>query len=150
MNSKLLLTAALAAMASFTACTFVFDVKTTTVVAQNDLTDLQVTVGGSPNNVTGVNLKQVTIGDVYFTAINAGTATAPETTDVSGTVDIDIGAATATVKTVVLGQASYTDVTISDIDKMQTDITSGEENTVIFDESTAGVVFSALAKKMAK
>ena len=120
----------------------------TTVRALNDLTDLEVTVNGVTSEVPNIDLDQVIIGDVVFSYISAGTVTEYREIGQSGTVDVSIGSATAEVALIGIGGlVVYQDFTFYDIDPMETDIEEGEDNTVIFDEETAGVVFSALAKR---
>jgi hypothetical protein len=135
----------------FTGCNIFIQIPETTITARNDLVDLQVTVQGVTSDVDGVKLNNVTIGDIVFNSIRAGEETNPVATDVSGYVDIDIGSATATVAMVGLGGLIVrTDYTFEGIDPMETFVDEGEDNTVIFDEQTAGTIFSALAKKKAK
>lgn len=117
----------------------------TRVRAQNDLTDLSVDVNGSTTAVDAIDLLDVVVGDVSFALVAGGTTTSSKLTNRSGNVTVVLGE--AEVLTSVLGQP----VTLSftDIDPMTTTITTGTTNTVVFDETTAGVIFSALAKKKA-
>ena len=73
----------------------------------------------------------------------AGSVTGEEDTDRSGIVNVFIASADAITYTFGI----ETVYPFEDIDPMETDIEEGEDNTVIFDEETAGVVFSALAKR---
>jgi hypothetical protein len=117
----------------------------TTIKAQNSLTAMSVDVGGTTTHVNGIDLVDVTIGDIVFSSIDYGTTTAAVTTHRSGNVAVDIG--TAVVWTTVLGQA--TSVSFTNISPMSATITAETENTVDFDQSTASVIFQALAKKKA-
>jgi hypothetical protein len=152
MNNKLFAaTTAAAVVMLVSGCNIFIDLKPTTIKAQNDLENLEVTVKGVTSDVTAVDLSGVQIADVVFSRIDAGDITEAVETTESGSVDISIEAATATVALVGLGGSKvYQDYTFTGIDDMVTDISDGEDNTVIFNETTAGVVFSALAKKMAK
>ena len=115
----------------------------TTVRAQNEMTDLEVSVYGETTSGVDIDLNGVTIGDVYFSKIPAGSVTGEEDTDRSGIVNVFIASADAITYTFGI----ETVYPFEDIDPMETDIEEGEDNTVIFDEETAGVVFSALAKR---
>jgi hypothetical protein len=122
----------------------------TTVRVRNDMTDLSVTVRNTTTNVESVDLINVTIGDLFFSRINAGSVTEREETARSGDVNIFIASAKAVVVTYPFGIRTVETYTFNDIEPMVTTIESGEDNTVTFDEYTAGVVFSALAKKIAE
>lgn len=137
-----------AAAALLTAgCHFWIEVPVeTTVRAQNDMTDLVVSVGGLSTDGVDIDLNGVTIGDVYFSKVRAGRVTGNEVTDRSGVVNVFIASADA----ITYPFGIETVFSFEDIDPMETDIEEGEDNTVIFDEETAGVVFSALAKKRIK
>lgn len=109
----------------------------TTVKAENDMTDLLVEIDGVENDVSGIDLYNVEIGDITWSAIYAGTVTTAEETTSSGSTIISIGSATATVLVSVLGTLTEQEVDFSDIDDMLTDIATGTVNTVVFDENTA-------------
>jgi hypothetical protein len=109
----------------------------TTVKAENDMTDLVVEINGDENDVSGIDLYNVEIGDITWSAIYAGTVTTAEETTSSGSTIISIGSATATVLVSVLGNLTEQEVDFSDIDDMLTDIATGTVNTVVFDENTA-------------
>ncbi len=121
-----------------TSCHFWIMVDTT-VRARNELTDLQVTVNRLKGDVEAIDLIGVTIGDVFLGSIPAGTTTSEKVIKETGDVDVYINKATA-----YLGSIK---IEFEDIDPMETYISPGQLNTVVFDETTAGVVFSALAKK---
>jgi hypothetical protein len=125
---------------------FVESPTDTTVEARNELVDLSVKVDNVTTNVSTIDLYDVEIGDAFFTSIKGGVTTVEKTLSTTGDVDIVIGR--ASVGTKVLGQTVYLDFT--DIDTMTTSIHSGTTNTVVFNESTAGVIFTALAKKKAR
>jgi hypothetical protein len=126
----------------FAGCTLVVE-NETQVKAHNSLTDLDVDVGGTTTTVDAIDLVNVAIGDVTFASIPGGTTTSPKATTRSGGVSIDI--AEADVIVMVLG-APVTRK-FYDIDPMTTTIEKGTTNTVEFNGTTAGVIFSALAKK---
>jgi hypothetical protein len=118
----------------------------TTVEAENNLTSMSVDVSGTTTTVDGIDLKNVTIGDVSYSSIAYGTTSSEKVTNSYGKVDVDIG--TAVVWTKLLNQPAS--VSFSNISPMSTTITRDVVNTVVFDQTTAGVIFSALAKKAAK
>ena len=120
-------------------------VSPTTIRAENGLTAMSVDVSGTTTEVSGIDLGGVTIGDVYFSSILYGTTTAAKVTNRAGDVNVTIE--TADVSTTVLGQIVL--VSFNNISPMSTTITPQTENTVVFDQSTAGVIFSALAKRKA-
>jgi hypothetical protein len=117
----------------------------TTIETENNLTSMSVDVNGSTTNVAGIDLEGVTVGDVFFSTVPYGTTSAEQVTNRSGNVSVDIG--TAVVFTQVLDQT--VPVSFSNISSMSATITPGIINTVIFDQSTAGVIFQVLAKKTA-
>ena len=133
------------AVMMFSGCTIVVE-NDTQVKAHNSLTNLSVDVGGTTTDVDAIDLINVWIGDVSFSSIPGGYTTSPKTTKRSGSVTIQI--AEADVITTVFGAS--VSVTFTDIDDMTTDIEKGTTNTVEFNSTTAGVIFSALAKKKAK
>jgi hypothetical protein len=134
----------------FAGCTVVVQ-NDTQVKAHNALTDLSVEVDGQPNNVASIDLENVGIGDdVVFSEILGGTTSIAKTTKESGPVIISFGSAWANVETVVLGTTHLNPVQITNISTMTTSIVAGTTNTVEFNETTAGVIFSALAKKKTK
>ena len=142
-NSYWMIPAAAAALMTVS-CHFWIEVPVeTTVRAQNEMTDLEVSVYGETTSGVDIDLNGVTIGDVYFSKIPAGSVTGEEDTDRSGIVNVFIASADAITYTFGI----ETVYPFEDIDPMETDIEEGEDNTVIFDEETAGVVFSALAKR---
>ena len=142
-NSYWMILAAAAALMTVS-CHFWIEVPVeTTVRAQNEMTDLEVSVYGETTSGVDIDLNGVTIGDVYFSKIPAGSVTGEEDTDRSGIVNVFIASADAITYTFGI----ETVYPFEDIDPMETDIEEGEDNTVIFDEETAGVVFSALAKR---
>jgi hypothetical protein len=112
----------------------------------NDLNSMSVDVNGATTDVDGIDLENVTIGDVGFSSIPYGTTSSEMVTYTYGGVAVDIG--TAVVLTNVLNQT--VSVSFSNISPMSTTITRNVVNSVIFDQTTAGVIFSALAKKTAK
>ena len=116
----------------------------TTVKAENDLTAMSVDVKGATTNIDGIDLSAVTIGDVYFSAIDYGTTTASKVTNRSGDVTVYID--TAWVYTKVLGMP-MPGIPFTKISNMTTTITPQTANTVVFDDNTAKVIFQALAKK---
>jgi hypothetical protein len=117
----------------------------TKIKARNDLTDLTVDVNGSVTDVDAIDLEEVTIGDVLFSSVPAGTTTSEKSTQQSGAVTISIERANVVV--MLLGQSVT--MPMDDIDAMVTNIDKGTVNTVEFNETTAGVIFSALAKRKA-
>jgi hypothetical protein len=121
-------------------CTFITEVPDTTISARNELRDLLVTTGSDSISVMYVNLNDVSIGDVHFNKLLVGDVTSSIPTDRSGSVGISIGSAVAMVAT-TQGTAP---ITITDIDAMTTYIRSGEENTVIFDESSASSILETI------
>lgn len=122
----------------------------TTLRAENNMVDLEVTVNGATSEVDGIDLFDVTVGDIQFSEVLAGTITSSAVTERSGSVNVFIGSADASVASYPLGIRRVDVYTFEDIDPMETNIVDGELNTVTFDETTAGVVVSALAKKMTK
>ena len=147
MFNKLVCILSLCAVAMVADCTInVTPLAVTTVKAENDLTNLSVDVNGTTTDVTGIDLIYVTIGDVFFSFVNYGTTTSAKTTDRSGNVAVTMD--TAVVYTQVLGQT--VSLSFSNISPMSATITPDKENTVIFDQSTAGVIFQALGKKKAR
>jgi len=116
----------------------------TTVKAENDLTNLKIDVKGTTTNVDGIDLANVYIGnDVFFSYVQAGYTTNAKTTHESGKVTVDID--TAIVITKVLGVP--VGVPFTNLSSMQVTIASNITNTVVFDEVSAGVILSGLAKK---
>jgi hypothetical protein len=113
------------------------------VKAHNSLTDLTVNVDGKDSDVDAIDLLDVAIGDVTFSSIPGGTTTSAKATQRSGSVRIDIGQ--ADVQSTFLG--APVSAIFEDIDPMYTTIEKGTTNTVEFNSTTAGVIFSALAKK---
>jgi hypothetical protein len=122
---------------------FVTPVVQTTIEAENNLNAMTVDVGGVSTSVNGIDLEGVAIGDVFYTSIPYGTVSSEKVTNRSGDVTVDIG--TAVVLTRVLNQT--VSIAFTNISPMVTTITPATLNTVIFDETTAGVIFSAFAKK---
>ena len=118
----------------------------TTVEAENNLNSMSVDVGGTTTNVDGIDLENVTIGDVLFSSVAYGTTSPAKVTNRSGDVTITIG--TAVVWTKVLN--TPTSVSISNISPMTGTITPEIVNTVVFNQTTANVIFNALAKKKAQ
>lgn len=115
----------------------------TVVEAENNLNSMSVDVGGSTTDVDGIDLENVGIGDVSYASIPYGTTSSQMVTNRSGTVSVDIG--TAVVWTKVLN--APVSVSFSNITSMSTTITPETVNTVVFDQTTAGVIFQALAKQ---
>jgi hypothetical protein len=147
MSRKLLRVLAVCAVSLVAGCAVVVTPPPqTTVEAENHLTSMSVDVSGTTTTVDGIDLENVAIGDVSFTSILYGTTSSEKVTNSSGKVDVDIG--TAVVWTKVLNQP--VSVSFSNISPMSTTITRDILNTVVFDQTTAGVIFSALAKKAAK
>lgn len=125
-------------------CTvFVATPEETTIKARNDLTAMSVDVNGKSTNIEGIDLIDITIGDVYFPYIEYGTTSAVKVTYRSGNVSVYID--TAVVSTKVLGQTVF--IPFPNISPMSARINANQSNTVVFDESTATVIFDALAKK---
>ena len=122
----------------------------TTLRAENEMVDLEVTVNGTTSEVDGIDLFDVTVGDIQFSEVLAGTITSSAVTERSGSVNVFIGSADASVASYPLGIRRVDVYTFEDIDPMGATIIDGELNTVTFDETTAGDIISALAKKMAK
>ena len=142
-----IVTAALAAIAVLaTGCILEVHVEPTTVRAQNDLYNLIVDVNGAESDVIAIDLKAVIIGDVVYSRINAGDITSTKEIDETGTVNVYIGSAEVTVDEFPI-PITYI---FEDIDPMETYIDANQLNTVVFDETTAGVIFSVLAKKLRK
>ncbi len=123
-------------------CTVTVNTIETKVKARNDL--VSMTYEGS--DIDAIDLEGVDIGDVTFATINAGTTTSERTTTRSGTVGIVIDV--AYVETYVLGQAMT--IPIDNVTGMSTSITKDVVNTVVFNATTAAVIFNELAKKKAK
>jgi hypothetical protein len=117
----------------------------TTVEAENNLTSMSVDVSGVTTDVNGIDLEDVSIGDVSYSSILYGTTSSEKVTDRSGNVTVTIG--TALVSTQVLNQTVT--IPFSNISPMSTTITPETLNTVVFKQTTAGVIFQALAKKKA-
>jgi hypothetical protein len=117
----------------------------TTIKAENNLSNLSVDVSGTTTSVDGIDLQCVTIGDVFFASIAYGTTSSEKVTNRAGNVTVTIG--TAIVYTTVLGQTVSVD--FQNISPMSTSVTPEALNTVVFNHTTAGVIFQALAKKMA-
>lgn len=147
MSRKLLRVLAVCAVSLVAGCAVVVTPPPqTTVEAENHLTGMSVDVSGTTTNVDGIDLENVAIGDVSYSSIAYGTTSSEKVTNSYGKVDVDIG--TAVVWTKLLNQPAS--VSFSNISPMSTTITRDVVNTVIFDQTTAGVIFSALAKKTAK
>lgn len=115
----------------------------TSVEATNNLNGMNVDVNGTTTDVNGIDLENVQIGDVGYSAIAYGTTSAEKVTNRVGDVTVTIG--TAVVYTNVLNQS--VPISFSNISSMSTTITPDVVNTVVFNKSTAEVIFSALAKK---
>jgi hypothetical protein len=146
MSKKILGLLALCAIAVAAGCSvFVSSPTQTTVEAENNLNSMSVDVNGTTTNVDGIDLENVTIGDVFYSSVPYGTTSAEKVTNRSGDVTVTIG--TAVVFTQVLNQT--VSVTFSNISPMSTTVTPETVNTVVFNQTTAGVIFQALAKKKA-
>jgi hypothetical protein len=115
----------------------------TTIKAENDLTNLYIDVMGKTTQVDGIDLANVYIGDVYFSYVNAGYSTVSKISNSYGQVSVDID--TAIVMTTVLG--IDVEIPFTNISTMSTTIESNTSNTVVFDETSAGVILSGIAKK---
>ena len=115
----------------------------TTVEATNNLNGMDVDINGTTTNVNGIDLENVQIGDVSYTSIGYGTTTSQKVTDRAGDVAVIIG--TAVVYTNVLNQS--VPISFSNISSMSTTITPDVINTVVFNQTTAETIFSALSKK---
>lgn len=115
----------------------------TSVEATNDLNGMNVDVNGTTTDIDGIDLENVQIGDVGYSAIAYGTTSEEKVTNSIGDVTVSIG--TAVVYTNVLNQS--VPISFSNISSMSTTITPNVVNTVVFNKSTAEVIFSALAKK---
>jgi len=113
----------------------------TRVRAQNDLVNLSIDVNNVTTDVQGIDLNNVTVGDVLFTAVDAGEITSYAVTDQSGSVEISIEQAVAWLSSTV-------SMSFTGISPMAGSLDHAKDNTVVFDESTAGVIFTALAKKL--
>ncbi|MCX7726893.1 MAG: hypothetical protein N2053_08595 [Chitinispirillaceae bacterium] len=128
-------------------CTLIVEVDETTLRAENDMTNLEVTyTDGSKYNIVSIDLYDVEIGDVYFSEILAGTTTDKKTTNRRGWVSVYIGSALIRYK--FLG--TIQSFSVEDIDLMETKIVENEDNVVVFDESTAEDFLSYLGKKLGK
>jgi hypothetical protein len=138
---------ALGLVAVFSGCFFDVYVEPTTVRAQNDLYDLVLDVNGVESDVSGINLNAVVIGDVVYSRINAGEITNGKEIGEVGYVDVFIGSADVWYIERGMFVDFYYKDTFEDIDPMETYIRENTLNTVVFDEETAGVIFSVLAKK---
>ncbi|MCU0610048.1 MAG: hypothetical protein MUF22_09825 [Chitinispirillaceae bacterium] len=143
MPKKLIVLSVCAAALLLQCSVEVFLPPQTTIRAENDLTAMSVEVNGASTEVTGIDLAGVTIGDVFFSSIDYGTITAAKATNRSGEVAVNIDE--ALVWTKVLGVP--VSLSFPNITPMSTRIISEKENTVVFDETTAGVIFQALAKR---
>lgn len=121
----------------------VFVTPNTTVRAENSLTAMSITYNNTTTQIDGIDLANVTIGDVSFASIPYGTTTHAVTTNRSGTVNVTFG--TVYVVTTVFGVQGSTG--FSNISPMTADITSGTENTVVFDQHTASDIINAIAAK---
>jgi hypothetical protein len=121
-------------------------VRQTKVEVENDLTNLSVDVAGATTNVTAIDLAGVTVGDAFFSFVEGGTTSSTQVTGSSGSVTVTID--TAYVWTNVLG-VSF-EVPLTNIAAMTAQITPGTINTIVFDQTTASVIFNALAKRKAK
>jgi hypothetical protein len=133
---------------TFDGSSFLFATVTirTKVKVENDLTNLSVDVGGTTTNVAEIDLAGITIGDVVFPFVQGGTISAAEATNSSGTVTVTIDS--AYVRTTVLGLPVTLPFAV--LTTMNTTITPGITNTVVFDESTAATIIQALGKKKIK
>jgi hypothetical protein len=131
-------------MLLFAGCSVnVFTPPDTTIKAENDLTNLSIDVQGQTTLVDGIDLANVYIGDVYFPYVEAGYATSSRISHRYGQVSVDID--TAIVVTNVLGVDF--EMPFTNISSMSTTIENNISNTVVFDETSAGVILSGLAKK---
>ncbi len=124
---------------------FVSPPPQTTVETENNLNGMSVDVSGTTTYVDGIDLEDVAIGDVFFSTVAYGTTSSEKVTNSSGDVNVTIG--TAIVFTRVLDQT--VPVSFSNISPMATTITPETVNTVVFNQTTAGVIFQALGKKKA-
>ena len=119
----------------------------TTLSVYNSMHDMTIVAGNSVYPVEAIDLYGVTIGDVYFDYIEAGTISAEVETGYEGDVNISIETAVAYVSVAPAGQIEYT---FNGIEGLSTYITADQENTVEFGTSTAGAIFSSQAKKPAR
>jgi hypothetical protein len=134
------LTAMLAVAAFTSGCLFVVEVEDTTVRAQNVMTDLTIRVDGIDFAVEYIDLYDVTIGDVFFSEVQAGDrATSYRVSGYSGSVDVYIGSASAKVYSEEYG---FQTIPFSDMDVSGVNLSTGAANTVLFDEYTAGEIFA--------
>ena len=145
-NKQILKLAIVCAVSASAGCALIVSVPDqTTIEAENNLNSMSVDVGGTTTDVDGIDLENVTIGDVFFSLIPYGTTSSEKVTNRSGDVTVAIG--TAVVYTKVLTQTVT--ISFSNITPMTTTITPEVVNTVVFNQTTAGVIFQALAKKKA-
>ena len=138
--------AVVCAVSASAGCALIVAVPDPTMVeAENNLNSMSVDVSGITTDVNGIDLEDVVIGDVLFSLIPYGATTVAKNTNRSGDVTVAIG--TAVVFTQVLNQT--VSISFSNISPMETTITPNVVNTVVFNQTTAGVIFQALAKKKA-
>jgi hypothetical protein len=120
----------------------VFAPAETKIKAENQLVDMTVTVKGSSQNVSGIDLENVTIGDVFFSAINYGETTIEKTTSRVGSVNVHVESAYA-VWTALGAEVS---VALPILYDMTMTVKKEQTNVMYFDSQA----FNTLTKKKAK
>jgi uncharacterized membrane protein len=114
----------------------------TTVTAENDMTNLTMAVGGQTKDIVGIDLIDVTIGDVYYSYVPYGHTTSSKVTHRSGDVSVYIDTA------VVYFQNGVT-TTIPNAGPLTVNIKSEEPNPIVFGTQTATAILQVLGKKKA-
>jgi|GEM_PF-1841398 len=138
------------AIAATSSCVLFVQVEETTLRVYNNMRNVTVVVGRGVYPVEKIDLYGVTIGDVYFDRIRAGTVTAEVETDYRGNVDISIDKAVAYVTVDPLGIIPPDEYTFEGIEDFSTYISAETMNTVEFDKASAGTIFSYLPKRPAQ
>jgi hypothetical protein len=120
----------------------VFAPRETTIKAVNELVEINVTVDGETKKVNGIDLTDVTIGDVSFSSINYGEKTNEKTTHLDGVVNVHVGSAYAVFN--ALG--SEVSVPLPILYDLGMTVKKEQTNTFYFDTET----YNKLTKKQVK
>jgi hypothetical protein len=102
---------------------------------------MDITIGTKLYPDALIDLYDITVGDVSFSSVMAGTLSSAKTTGRSGTVTVLVGEADMISGTTTL--------IVKNIDAMSATITQGATNTIVFDENSSSTIFAALGKKLA-
>jgi hypothetical protein len=122
-------------------CELFVTVEPTTIRVRNNMYGLEI--DDANQEVTGIDLFDVQVGDILWEEILARETTISVNTETRGNTYITIDYAEATVITYI-GLVGFEDVIpFADIDLMSAYIEDGEANTVILDEIVAEAILNS-------